>query len=97
MKKITIYGKELPMRMTMGAMLRFKRMTGKDVEEIGNDVTLLVTFMYCCVASACNADGVEFGMDLEKFADGMSVEDMNGFAETLTAAPTDEKKSKDEV
>lgn len=96
MKEITIYGKKLPMRMTMGAMLRFKRMTGKDVEEIGSDVALLVTFMYCCVASACNADNVEFGMDLDKFADGMSVEDMNGFAETLTAAP-DEKKSQAEA
>lgn len=96
MKETTIYGKKLPMRMTMGAMLRFKRMTGKDVEEIGSDVALLVTFMYCCVASACNADNVEFGMDLDKFADGMSVEDMNGFAETLTAA-SDEKKSQTEA
>ena len=96
MKEITIYGKNLPMRMTMGAMLRFKRMTGNDVEEIGNDVTLLVTFMYCCVASACNADGKEFNMDLDKFADGMSVEDMNGFAETLTAGP-EEKKIKAEA
>lgn len=96
MKKVEIYGQKYPMRMTMGAMLRFKRMTGKDVEEIGNDVTLLVTFMYCCVASACNADGKEFDMDLEKFADGMSVEDMNGFAETLTAAP-EEKKSQAEA
>lgn len=84
------------MRITMGAMLRFKRMTGKDVEEIGNDVTLMVTFMYCCVASSCNADGVEFGMDLEKFADGIRVEDMNGFAEAMAVEP-DEKKSQAEV
>ena len=94
MKKITINGKELPMRITMGVMLRFKRMTGKDVEEIGNDVTLMVTFMYCCVASACNADGVEFCMDLEKFADGILVEDMNGFAEALAVKPN-EKKSQE--
>ena len=96
MKEITIYGKKLPMRITMGAMLRFKRMTGKDVEEISNDVTLMVTFMYCCVASACNADGVEFGMDLDKFADGIPVEEMNGFAEALAVTP-DEKKSQGEA
>lgn len=96
MKEILIYGKKLPMRMTMGAILRFKRMTGKEMEEIGNDVTLLVTFMYCCVVSACNANGVEFGMDLDKFADGLGVDDMNVFAETLTAAP-DEKKSQVEA
>lgn len=96
MKEITINSKKLPMRMTMGAMLRFKRTTGKDVEEIGNDMTLLVTFMYCCVASACNADNVELGMDLDKFADSIGVEDMNLFAETLTATP-DEKKSQAEA
>lgn len=96
MKKITIYGKALPMRMTMGAMLRFKRMTGKNVEEINNDMALLVTFMYCCVASACNADNMEFVMDLDKFADGIGVDDMSLFASTLTIEP-DEKKSQAEA
>ena len=96
MKEITIYGKKLPMRITMGAMLRFKRMTGKDVEEIGNDMTLMVTFMYCCMASACNADGVEFCMDLDKFADGILVEDMNGLAEALAVTPYEKKRQAEE-
>ena len=96
MKEITIYGKKLPIRMTMGAILRFKRMTGKDMEEIGNDVTLVVTFMYCCVASACNADGVELNMDLDKFADGIGMDDLNGFTEALAGTP-DEKKSQGEA
>lgn len=96
MKEVEIYKQKYPMRMTMGAMLRFKRMTDKDVEEIGNDVTLMVTFMYCCVASACNADGVSFSMDLDKFADCIGLDDLNGFTEALTAAPG-EKKSQVEA
>lgn len=28
-----------------------------------------MVFLWCCTASACNADGVEFGMGLEDFAD----------------------------
>ena len=52
MKQITVYGKEYPMRMTMGAMLRFKRETDRDVSEIGTDVSLMVIFLFCCVASA---------------------------------------------
>ena len=84
------------MRITMGAMLRFKRMTGKDMEEIGNDVTLVVTFMYCCVTSACNADGVELSMDLDKFADGISLNDLTAFSESFTGTP-DEKKSQEEA
>lgn len=34
MKKIQIKGKEYPCRVTMGAMLRFKRESGKDIREI---------------------------------------------------------------
>lgn len=46
MKKITIKGKEYPCRITMGAMVRFKRESGKDVSEISkSDVSDLVLFL----------------------------------------------------
>lgn len=70
MKTITINGKELPCRITMGAMLRFRNMTGHDVSVMKNDdISELVTFLYCCVASACNADQRPFNYTLEDFAD----------------------------
>ena len=70
MMTIKINGKEYPCRVTMGAMLRFKRETGKDVSQIGKgNVADLVTFLWCCTASASKADGVEFGMGLVDFAD----------------------------
>lgn len=95
MDKIKVYEQEYPMRITMGALLRFKRETGKDVSQMGTDVSLMIHFLYCCVASACNADGVELKLDLDKFADGLDMSVLNGFAETL-AAENDSSKKKTE-
>lgn len=80
MKEIEINGRTYPCRVTMGAMLRFKRMTGGDIAQVeSTDMVGLITFLYCCVASACNADGVEFGLDLDTFADSLTAEDVNRF------------------
>ena len=49
MHKVKLYGKEYPSRMTMGAMIDFKRQTGKDVNDIGAELELLTLFMFCCV------------------------------------------------
>lgn len=92
MKEIVLYGKTYPMRITMGAMLRFKNMTGKDVSEIGDRVDLLITFMYCCCVSACNADHVPLELSLDDFADGFGMDMMNRFVEGMAAGPTSKKK-----
>lgn len=94
MNKIKIYGTEYPIRITMGAMRRYKRETGQDVSLMGNDIDRLVVFMFCCVASACNADNVPFDMDIDKFADGLDMNDLNGFAEGISPVGGDSKKKK---
>lgn len=82
MKKIVINGKDYPCRITMGAMVRFKRESGKDVSELNvSDLADLVLFMWCCVVSACNADDVEFGIAFDKFADLLEPSSVNGFYE----------------
>lgn len=71
--KIVIKGQEYPCRVTLGAMRRFKKMTGNDISALkGDDIDGLITFMYCCTASACNADGVEFNLSIDDFADNLS-------------------------
>lgn len=71
--EVTINGVAYPCRATMGAMLRFKKETGKEVTEIVADsFTELATYLYCCVASACAADKIEFKMGLMEFADSVS-------------------------
>ena len=92
MKKIevTINGKVYPCRQTMGAMLRFKQETGQEVTEIGSSLSDLCVFLWCCVSSACKADGVEFGMSVMDFADSISTECMMGWADTLNQGGGDE-------
>ena len=79
MKKveITINGKAYPCRQTMGAMLRFKERTGKEVTEIGGNLSDICVYLFCCVASACKKDGVPFGMSLMDFADSITPDDLN--------------------
>lgn len=78
--KLTIGGKAYPCRVTMGAMTRFKHESGKDVSKMDQgDIGELVLFIYCCVKSACNADGVAFDMDFETFADHLEPESVNAF------------------
>lgn len=67
--KIKVKGKELPCRITLLAMLKFKQLTGRDWGVLdGNGVTDLITFLWCCVWAACSTDGVEFTEDMEQFA-----------------------------
>ena len=85
--EVTINGKEYPCRPTMGAMLRFKKETGKEITEITNTgFSDLCTYLYCCVASACAADKVPFNMSLMEFADALNPDDMNAWAAQMQAA-----------
>ena len=73
MKKIVIKGKEYPARITMGAMLRFKRETGRDISEAkSTDVSDMVVFLFCVVEAASHDEGVPFPFTLEEFADALT-------------------------
>lgn len=82
--KVTINGVDYPCRPTMGAMLRFKKETGKEVTELQNgSFSDLCAYLYCCVASASSADKVPFDMSLMDFADALSPEDMTAWAKQV--------------
>lgn len=97
--EVTINNVIYPCRPTMGAMLRFKKETGKEVTEITDkSFTDLCTYLYCCVASASAADGLDFQMSLIEFADALNPEDMTAWAEQMQQNSTEnvdqvEKKS----
>ena len=81
----------------MGAMLRFKKETGKEVTEIENgSFSDMCAYLYCCVASACAADKVPFDMSLMDFADSLSPEDMTAWANAVQAetSPVEEGEEK---
>lgn len=73
-----------PCRPTMGAALRFKRESGKEVTAIdGSSLEDVVTYLYCCVVSACAADKVTFEMSLLEFADALNPEDLQAWTTQL--------------
>lgn len=97
---VTIDGKEYPCRPTMGAMFRYKEATGREATTIdASSVTDLVTYLWCCVVSACKRDGVEFKMSLMDFADGLDPDALTKWSEAVVQSSTaggagdEEKKS----
>ena len=100
--EVVINGKAYPCRQTMGAMLRFKKETGKEVTDIVDSPTDMLAFLYCCTQSACAHDGVAFDMDLMAFADSITPDDLNQWTNAVNGATaqmpdgdavTEEKKS----
>lgn len=100
--EVIVNGEAFPCRTTMGAMLRFKRETGKEVVDITDwEFTDLCTFLWCCVASASKADGKKFDLSLMDFADNITPKELTAWAESIKEAQEetenddtpDEKKS----
>lgn len=87
---IRINGISYPARMTMGAMMEFRQLTGKEVTEMqGADLSLAVTLLYCCIHSAARADGISvpFASPVE-MADFMDADDFASWQnDQFTAAP----------
>lgn len=68
----------------MGAMLRFKQETGREITEIDpTSFSDLCTYLWCCVASAAKREGKQFDMPLMDFADSLMPEDMAQWSEAI--------------
>ena len=96
MKKIeiTINGIAFPCSPTMGAMLRFKKETGKEITEIdASSFTELCTYLWCCVASASKREGKEFNFSLLDFADNISPDDMGAWTEAVMVQSEEAQKA----
>lgn len=72
---IRVYGDEYPTGLTIGAIIRFKEETGKEMTEI-KGLSEYCIFIWCCVASACERQGKEFSLSLMKFADGVDIAEL---------------------
>ena len=83
--EININGTAYPCSPTMGAMLRFKQETGREITEIeANSFTDLCTYLWCCVVSAAKREGKTFDMSLMDFADNLTPDDMAAWNEAVT-------------
>ena len=81
--EININGKAYPCRPTMGAMLRFKNETGREVTDIDGGFSDLCTYLWCCVVSACKKDNIPFDLSLMDFADSIEPADMNAWSQAI--------------
>lgn len=93
--EITINGTAYPCSPTMGAMLRFKHETGREITEIDPaSFTDLCTYLWCCVSSAAKRENKDFNLSLMEFADNITPEDMTEWNQAIAqeqAEPTDDK------
>lgn len=91
--EITINGVAYPCRTTMGAMLRFKRETGREVMDITEwAFSDLCAFLWCCVSSASKADGKNFDLSLMDFADNITPDELEAWAQSIKAKQEAENK-----
>ena len=68
----------------MGALLRFRQETGREITEINpSSFSDLCTYLWCCVASAAKREGLQFDMSLMDFADSLTPEDMTQWSEAI--------------
>lgn len=75
--EIIVNGEAFPCEPTMGAMLRFRQETGKEITDIDpKSLTDLCTYIYCCVVSAAKRHDKKFDMSLMEFADNLSPDDL---------------------
>lgn len=83
--EVIVNGEAYPCRPTMGAMLRFKRETGREVTEIQSEsFSDMCTYLWCCITSASKHDGKIFDMSLMDFADSITPDDMTEWAQSLS-------------
>jgi hypothetical protein len=83
--KIRINEKEYPLYVTMGALLRYKRETGRDAGELkGDSLEDVLMLMWCCVVCASQAHNIEFPLDFETFCNSITPKQVNDWAAQST-------------
>lgn len=87
-----------PCRQTMGAFLRFKRETGREATEMSGELSDMLIFIYCCTASACAADHIDFPYKtVDEFADHIDPADLTTWVNAMQQAqPTTDEATTDD-
>ncbi len=98
--EINVGGNTYPCYPTLGAMLLFKQEAGKEVSEMrAENVSEMITYLWCCAKSASKREGKDFTLPLQDFADCCDLSDLTAWNVSLqsqaageTAEVEDEKK-----
>lgn len=83
---IEIDGREYPVRMVMGALLMYKRETGRDASEMDpTDMESLLMLLYCCAVCASRAERIDFPYSFEQFCDLITPQDVTAWNRAMEA------------
>jgi hypothetical protein len=82
MKKLTVSGKEVNLDLTLGAIREYKKLTGKELEQI-TSVSDISEFLFCVAKSTARRDGVDFKFSIEEFLDNLSLDAIKVFTELM--------------
>ena len=93
--RITFNGAAYPMVLTMGALLDFKRLTGRDAAQLdGEDLEGLLALCYCCIRSASRVEGIDFPHTFEEFCDRCTIEELNAMSAQIAAQQAEDAQKK---
>lgn len=93
--EIIVNGTAYPCSPTMGAMLRFKQETDREITEIkGDSLTDICTYLWCCVKSASSAEGKPFDLSLIDFADRIDQSDLMSWASMIMSHDESQQEQK---
>ena len=94
MPRITINGRDYPVRMVMGALLLFRHETGKDASQLDTEsLEEMLRLMWCCAKCASQAEGTAFDMDFETFCNSITPQDVAAWNADMAAADEGKKKA----
>ena len=92
-RRLKVGSRDVACRMTMGALVRYKRATGKDAATLTpDDLEGVMVLMYSCCISASHADGEGFTMSFEEFCDQLEPAAVNEFYAVIAPDTTGEQK-----
>lgn len=90
---INIDGTEYKAEPTLGAMLLFKKETGKEVNEI-TGLSDTIIWLWCCVKSGSEKTGHPLQMNCQEFADSCTMDVLNAWTEAQKQSGEESKKKK---
>lgn len=86
--EIIVNGKAYPCTPSMGAMLRFKQETEREITQIdAASFSDLCTYLWCCIVSGSRREGLDFNYSLMEFADFVTPDDMREWSAAVLKKP----------
>lgn len=89
---VEIDGVSYPAHTSLGAMLLFKKETGKEITEV-QGISDSIIWLWCCVKSASAKTDHPLTMGCQEFADNCTMDILNAWTEAQNSGTDSKKKT----